>query len=144
MVWLSFLVRINFMRPRARLNEKTMADSARKKERKISFTAFTGFSPPPPSRDSRDAEEKATRTLVSYRVGHSRDFSQLPQMGSLLAGYLLWWTLTEKNKTRSSIFNESWKGLCFLQPPSPKVKRRTPSESLEKGWEKLSRPEMHV
>ena len=52
--------------------------------------------------------------------------------------------LRKKNKTRSSIFNESWKGLCFLQPPSPKVKRRTPSESLEKGWKKLSRPEMHV
>ena len=81
---------------------------------------------------SRDAEEKATLTPVPYRVRLWRDFSHLPQMGSLLAGYPL--TLTGKNKTRSSIFNESWQCFCFLQLPSPKMKRRTPSESLGKGW----------
>ena len=56
---------------------------------KIAFNAFTGFSPPPPSRDIARCGGKGRTHSRPYRVRLSRDFSQPPQMGSLLAGYLL-------------------------------------------------------
>ena len=56
---------------------------------KIALNAFTGFSPPPPSRDIARCGGKGHTHSRPYRVRLSRDFSQPPQMGSLLAGYLL-------------------------------------------------------
>jgi len=137
------------MRPRARLNEKTMAERAREKEREIAFTAFTGFSPPPPSRDFARCGRKghSNSRLLSRWVlacGSRVTSHNYPKWGACSRATYYGELLRKKNKTRSSIFNESWQDLCFLQPPSPKMKRRTPSESLEKGWKKLSRPEMHV
>ena len=110
---------------------------------KIALNAFTGFSPPPPSLDiARCGRKGDTHSRPLSRAALAWLLTTTPN-GELARGLPV--TVNSyKNKTRYSIFNESWQGLCFLQLPSPKMKRRTPSESLEKGQKKLSRPEMHI
>ena len=125
------------MRPRARLNEKTMADRARKKERKIAFTAFTGFSPPPPSRDFARCGGKGhsnSRLLSRWALAW---LLTTPPNGELARGLPV--TVNSYGKKYNKIFNfqRILEGSLFSTTPLPQSETKNPFRVTWKRLEKV-------
>ena len=131
MAWLSFLVRI-YAAAREVKRENDGGEGEGDGE-KIALNAFTGFSPPPPSRDIARCGGKGRTHSRPYRVRLSRDFSQPPQMGSLLAGYLLRWTLTGKTKQCIQFSMNLGRVFVFYNPPPPRWNEEPLQSHLKKA-----------